>query len=149
MIVGIKWNSYSTNIDKISEFFRIPDNCSFFSVSGLFLQFISYFSFSMAFLFGLFFLQHSYSPISLFLGCLDFIIEHGIIIMWTGITCKKIPSYMRELAWWSCIVENSKIFWSYVKIFDKISQVGMKDLHSCMRIQFYQSYFLIGAIKEI
>ena len=41
---------------------------------------------------------------------------HGIIIR-TGITCKKIPCYMRESACRWLIVENAKKFQSYVKYF--------------------------------
>ena len=42
--------------------------------------------------------------------------EHGTII-WNGITCKKISFYLRDLACMWFIVENAKIFWSYVKHF--------------------------------
>ena len=41
---------------------------------------------------------------------------HGTIIR-TGITCKKIPCYMRNSACRWLIVENAKIFRSYVKHF--------------------------------
>ena len=41
---------------------------------------------------------------------------HGIIIQ-TGIMCKKIPSYMHDPACRWLIVENPKIFRSYVKHF--------------------------------
>ena len=37
------------------------------------------------------------------------------ILMQTGITCKKIPCYMRDSACRWLIVENPKIFRSYVK----------------------------------
>ena len=43
-------------------------------------------------------------------------LEHGTIIL-TGITCKKIPCYMRDSACRWFIVENAKIFRSYVKHF--------------------------------
>ena len=36
-------------------------------------------------------------------------------LMQTGITCKKIPYYMRDSACRWLIVENPKIFRSYVK----------------------------------
>ena len=42
--------------------------------------------------------------------------EHGTIIR-KGITCKKISFYMRDLACMWLIVENAKIFLSYVKHF--------------------------------
>ena len=42
--------------------------------------------------------------------------NHGTIIR-TGITCKKIPCYMRDSTSWWLIVENGKIFRSYVKHF--------------------------------
>ena len=42
--------------------------------------------------------------------------EHGTIIR-TGITCKKIPCYMRDSACRWLIVEKDKIFRSYVKYF--------------------------------
>ena len=42
--------------------------------------------------------------------------NHGTIIR-TGITCKKIPCYMRDSAYRWFIVENAKIFRSYVKHF--------------------------------
>ena len=42
--------------------------------------------------------------------------HHGSIIQ-TGITCKKIPYYMRDLACRWCIVKKAKIFWIYVKHF--------------------------------
>ena len=42
--------------------------------------------------------------------------NHGTIIR-TGITCKKIPCYMRDSACRWFIVENAKIFRSYVKHF--------------------------------
>ena len=42
--------------------------------------------------------------------------DHGIIIQ-TGITCKKIPCYMRDSACRWFIVKKSKIFQSYVKHF--------------------------------
>ena len=35
----------------------------------------------------------------------------------TGIICKKTPWYMRDSACMWLIVENVKIFWSYVKHF--------------------------------
>ena len=38
---------------------------------------------------------------------------HGTIIR-TGVTCKKIPFYMRDSANRWIIVENTKIFQSYV-----------------------------------
>ena len=41
---------------------------------------------------------------------------HGTIIR-TGITCKKIPCYMRDSACRWFIVENAKIFQSCVKHF--------------------------------
>ena len=41
---------------------------------------------------------------------------HGTI-MRAGITCKKIPCYMRDSACRWLIVENAKIFRSYVKHF--------------------------------
>ena len=41
---------------------------------------------------------------------------HGTIIP-TGITCKKIPCYMRDSACRWFIIENAKIFRSYVKHF--------------------------------
>ena len=41
---------------------------------------------------------------------------HGTIIR-TGITCKKIPCYMRDSTCRWCIVKKAKIFWSYVKDF--------------------------------
>ena len=44
------------------------------------------------------------------------ILYHGTIIR-TGITCKKIPCYMRDSACWWSIVKKTKIFWSYVKHF--------------------------------
>ena len=43
-------------------------------------------------------------------------LKHGIIIR-TGITCKKIRCYMRDSACRWLIVENAKIFRSYVKHF--------------------------------
>ena len=43
-------------------------------------------------------------------------VKHGTIIR-TGITCKKIPCYMRESACRWFIIENVKIFRSYVKHF--------------------------------
>ena len=43
-------------------------------------------------------------------------LEHGIIIR-TGITCKKIPCYMRDSACRWFIVKKPKIFQSYVKQF--------------------------------
>ena len=39
--------------------------------------------------------------------------EHETII-WTGMTCKKIPCYMHNSACRWFIVKNDKIFWSYV-----------------------------------
>ena len=42
--------------------------------------------------------------------------DHGTIIG-TGITCKKIPCYMRDSACRWFIVGNAKIFRSYVKHF--------------------------------
>ena len=42
--------------------------------------------------------------------------KHGTIIR-PGITCKKIPCYMRDSAFGWLIVENAKIFRSYVKYF--------------------------------
>ena len=42
--------------------------------------------------------------------------NHGTMIR-TGITCKKIPSYMRDSACGWFIGENAKIFGSYVKHF--------------------------------
>ena len=42
--------------------------------------------------------------------------NHGTIIR-TGITFKKIPCYMRDTACRWFIVENAKIFRSYVKYF--------------------------------
>ena len=42
--------------------------------------------------------------------------NHGTIIR-TGTTCKKIPCYMRDSACRWLIVENAKIFRSYVKYF--------------------------------
>ena len=42
--------------------------------------------------------------------------KHGTIIR-TGITCKKIPCYMRDSACRWFIVENTKIFRGYVKHF--------------------------------
>ena len=44
------------------------------------------------------------------------VIGHGTIIR-TGITCKKITCYMRDSACRWLIVENAKIFQSYVKHF--------------------------------
>ena len=41
---------------------------------------------------------------------------HGTII-WRGMTCKKIPCYMRDSACRWFIVKKTKIFWSYVKHF--------------------------------
>ena len=41
---------------------------------------------------------------------------HGTIIR-TGITCKKIPRYMRDSACRWFFVENAKIFRSYAKHF--------------------------------
>ena len=43
-------------------------------------------------------------------------IDHGTIIR-TGLTCKKISSYMHDSAYRWLIVENFKIFRSYVKHF--------------------------------
>ena len=43
-------------------------------------------------------------------------LNHGTIIR-TGITCKKFPCYMRDSACRWFIVENAKIFRSYVKQF--------------------------------
>ena len=43
-------------------------------------------------------------------------VYHGTIIR-TGITCMKIPCYMRDSACRWFIVENAKIFRSYVKHF--------------------------------
>ena len=45
-----------------------------------------------------------------------FMFKHRTIIR-TGITCKKIPCYMRDSACRWFIVENTKIFQSYVKHF--------------------------------
>ena len=45
-----------------------------------------------------------------------FMFKHRTIIR-TGITCKKIPCYMRDSACRWFIVENTKIFRSYVKHF--------------------------------
>ena len=42
--------------------------------------------------------------------------KHGTIIR-TGIICKKIPCYMRDSVCRWFIVENAKIFRSYVKHF--------------------------------
>ena len=42
--------------------------------------------------------------------------KHGTIIR-PGITCKKIPCYVRDSAFGWLIVENAKIFQSYVKCF--------------------------------
>ena len=42
--------------------------------------------------------------------------NHGTIIR-TGITCKKIPCYMRDSACRWFIVKKAKIFSSYVKHF--------------------------------
>ena len=49
---------------------------------------------------------------------LQFMIQltHGTIIR-TGITCKEIPCYMRNSASRWLIVENAKIFRSYLKYF--------------------------------
>ena len=44
------------------------------------------------------------------------LVNHGTIIR-TGITCKKIPCYMRDSAGRWFIVKNVKIFQSYVKLF--------------------------------
>ena len=41
---------------------------------------------------------------------------HGTIIL-AGITCKKIPCYMRDSVSWWLIEENAKIFRSYVHHF--------------------------------
>ena len=47
----------------------------------------------------------------------DFIVfNHGTIIR-TGITCKKIPCYMPDSACRWFIIENAKLFRSYVKHF--------------------------------
>ena len=46
-----------------------------------------------------------------------FIIYIHETIIGTGITCKKIPCYMRDSARWWLIIENAKIFRSYVKHF--------------------------------
>ena len=43
-------------------------------------------------------------------------LKHGTI-MRAGITCKKIPCYMRDSACRWFIVENAEIFRSYVKHF--------------------------------
>ena len=40
-----------------------------------------------------------------------------VTVIWTGTTCKKMFCYMRESACRWLIVENAKIFWSYVKHF--------------------------------
>ena len=44
-----------------------------------------------------------------------------ILLAWndhtTGITCKKIPCYMRDSACRWLVVENAKLFRSYVKYF--------------------------------
>ena len=44
----------------------------------------------------------------------DFYFPHGAIIR-TGITCKKIPCYMRDTACRWFIVKKAKIFQRYVK----------------------------------
>ena len=44
------------------------------------------------------------------------VLDHGTLIP-RGITCKKIPCDMRDSGCSSRIVENSKIFRSYVKHF--------------------------------
>ena len=46
---------------------------------------------------------------------------HGTII-WTGITCKKIPCYMHDSACRLFIVKKAKMLWSMLNIF-KLSQV--------------------------
>ena len=51
-----------------------------------------------------------------FLFTVYYDVKHGTIIR-TGITCKKIPCYMRDSACRWFIVENAKIFRSYVKHF--------------------------------
>ena len=42
--------------------------------------------------------------------------KHGTIIQ-TGLTCKKIPCYMYDSASMWLIVENGKMFRSYIKHF--------------------------------
>ena len=42
--------------------------------------------------------------------------DHRTIIQ-TGITCKKIPCYMRDSACRCSVVKRAKTFWSYVKHF--------------------------------
>ena len=42
--------------------------------------------------------------------------KHGTIIQ-TGLTCKKIPCYMYDSASMWLIVENAKMFRSYIKHF--------------------------------
>ena len=44
------------------------------------------------------------------------LVNHGTIIR-TGITCKKIPCYMRDSAGRWFIVKNVKMFQIYVKLF--------------------------------
>ena len=50
------------------------------------------------------------------LWLLFYTINYGTIIQ-AGITCKKIPCYMRDSACRWFIVKKTKIFWSYVKYF--------------------------------
>ena len=47
---------------------------------------------------------------------MQFYCKSGALIV-TGITCKKIPCHMRDSAYRWFIVENTKIFRSYVKHF--------------------------------
>ena len=48
---------------------------------------------------------------------IPFVILNHITIIRTGITCEKIPCYMRDSARKWFIVQNAKIFRSYVKHF--------------------------------
>ena len=77
-------------------------------------------------------------------------LNHGTII-WTEIACKKIPCYMHDLACRWLIVENAKVFRSYVNIFEsshvkEIVESWLVYVNKSSRI--IQSCFLSGIIKQ-
>ena len=76
--------------------------------------------------------------------------EHGVITQ-TGITFKKIPCYMHGSACEWCIVENSKIFWSYINIWNplRVRKEGSQLVYANKFSFIFQSYFLTETIKHI
>ena len=77
------------------------------------------------------------------------LLQHEITIR-TGISCKKTPCYMRACSF--CIVENAKIFCSYIKYFWNLARVINKKSWLVYANKFpsiFQSYFFSETIKRI